>query len=734
MRRTTCILLLGPLAIFFWPFLLSHQKLNLGDHFIQALPALDFFWRSVAAGELPLWDPHLQAGMPFAASIINMCFYLPVWICLLFPGSAAFSILLVAHVFWMGFGCYAWARTLGLSRISSLLSAFLLQYSGYTLNHLLGFHGFVFTAAWTPWLLAVLTRLSQGGHFSFIFLGGGMLALQFFAGQPHLFLYSTILTLSFAGFLTLKSQHPSRATLALKYMGLFGFGIALTSVCLLPMLGMSDESGRLEPLEYEVFSKHSLSWGDLAHSLLASTLPGFISRVKYTPEVGAYMGFFPLCLLLYGLLYLRDAQVLFWYGVLCLAGMLCLGNHTPLHSWMHRVPVYNLFASGFRHLFEVTLAISVLSGLILNRLLQAGSRQARERPPRHLPASLGMVLLLNSWMASQELRGSLYYSTSSPEAMRQGDIPPSLRFLKERCATKAYAPRVASWWSSGPLHSQKLRLAALHPNLGQKFGISHLGVYGNASPRRLFSTLFGLNGNGSFTRNSRLPDPASPLLSLLNVEYLLIPKTVGNDPGATSWLQSPTYSLEYRDSRVHIYRRKDSLPRFWLAQELRFYPEQESFAMLQTGWDPLRKTPWNPRKLALIADPERPTSTPTRFKSHPGKASVLFWKGNHIALTLQKDTPSFLVLSEAYDPDWKAAIDGRTVPILKTNLFLRGVFVPPGDHRIDFIYRPSLLYAGCGASLGILLLPLVFYKRLAGTFASKTLMRSAGSAPPSTGQ
>ena len=56
--------------------------------------------------------------------------------------------------------------------------------------------------------------------------------------------------------------------------------------------------------------------------------------------------------------------------------------------------------------------------------------------------------------------------------------------------------------------------------------------------------------------------------------------------------------------------------------------------------------------------------------------------------------PGWLVLSEVIAPDWDARLDGETVDVLPTDLTLRGVYVPWGDHTITLDYQPRRVYAG----------------------------------------
>lgn len=57
--------------------------------------------------------------------------------------------------------------------------------------------------------------------------------------------------------------------------------------------------------------------------------------------------------------------------------------------------------------------------------------------------------------------------------------------------------------------------------------------------------------------------------------------------------------------------------------------------------------------------------------------------------------PGFAVFSEIfYDRGWIAFIDGKEVPIARTNYALRGLQIPAGQHQIVFEFRPRSYYLG----------------------------------------
>jgi len=56
--------------------------------------------------------------------------------------------------------------------------------------------------------------------------------------------------------------------------------------------------------------------------------------------------------------------------------------------------------------------------------------------------------------------------------------------------------------------------------------------------------------------------------------------------------------------------------------------------------------------------------------------------------------PGWLVLSEIGAPVWVATIDGEATDIFVTDLTLRGIYVPWGEHVVTFNYQPRRVYAG----------------------------------------
>ena len=117
-------------------------------------------------------------------------------------------------------------------------------------------------------------------------------------------------------------------------------------------------------------------------------------------------------------------------------------------------------------------------------------------------------------------------------------------------------------------------------------------------------------------------------------------------------------------------------------------------------------------KLAVIEEaPDFTLSGKGEFQN----ASITDYTPNHVTVEVSLDDPGFLVLSEAWYPDWRAydmADGGKELHVYRTNLMMRGVFLKAGKHKVEFVYEPSSYYEGKTItliSLPVVLVLMVFF-------------------------
>ena len=88
---------------------------------------------------------------------------------------------------------------------------------------------------------------------------------------------------------------------------------------------------------------------------------------------------------------------------------------------------------------------------------------------------------------------------------------------------------------------------------------------------------------------------------------------------------------------------------------------------------------------------------------------IVYFEENKIKLRSQSDYDGILVLTDVFYPGWSATVDGNSTEIFKANGLVRAVFVPAGDHSIEFEYLPDSFNLGIMISLGTLVILLGTY-------------------------
>lgn len=117
---------------------------------------------------------------------------------------------------------------------------------------------------------------------------------------------------------------------------------------------------------------------------------------------------------------------------------------------------------------------------------------------------------------------------------------------------------------------------------------------------------------------------------------------------------------------------------------------------------------FNPRDTAIL---EAGSKALVPLPQTDSTASILLVSHDNEEMRYQSNATSngFGVFSEIYyDRGWKAFIDGREVPIIRTNYVLRGLNIPAGKHDIRFVFEPASYKTGEAVSLVVNILILLF--------------------------
>jgi uncharacterized membrane protein YfhO len=83
-----------------------------------------------------------------------------------------------------------------------------------------------------------------------------------------------------------------------------------------------------------------------------------------------------------------------------------------------------------------------------------------------------------------------------------------------------------------------------------------------------------------------------------------------------------------------------------------------------------------------MADPDRAVPLPTQG------VSVTSYEGTRINISAISPVNALLVLGEKFYKGWKATVDGNPAEIYPVDHILRGVYLAPGTHKVEFVFDP----------------------------------------------
>jgi hypothetical protein len=163
----------------------------------------------------------------------------------------------------------------------------------------------------------------------------------------------------------------------------------------------------------------------------------------------------------------------------------------------------------------------------------------------------------------------------------------------------------------------------------------------------------------------------SPIMDMLNVRYVVF-------RGAPPPNVKPAFSgFDY-----WAVKNDKALPRVYVPEHIETVADDGSRLKL------LSAVGFDARQVAYVGSPIDLPAT-----CH-GSAWIEEETPLRIAVSFDMATSGLLVLADRYDVGWKAYLNGKQVPVLRTNHAIRGVVVPAGKGTVHFRYEPRSLAIG----------------------------------------
>ena len=157
------------------------------------------------------------------------------------------------------------------------------------------------------------------------------------------------------------------------------------------------------------------------------------------------------------------------------------------------------------------------------------------------------------------------------------------------------------------------------------------------------------------------------VLNMLNTKYIIMPAQQG---GAPSVQANP-----------------EALGAVWFVDSVAY---KQGWLSVMNGLND-----FNPATTAIIEASDK--GLVTASAPADSSANIQLIQNTNDAATYRSvsSNPRFAVFSEIYyDRGWKAYIDEKEVPIIRTNYVLRGLSVPAGQHNIRFEFKPQSYNTG----------------------------------------
>jgi Bacterial membrane protein YfhO len=175
-------------------------------------------------------------------------------------------------------------------------------------------------------------------------------------------------------------------------------------------------------------------------------------------------------------------------------------------------------------------------------------------------------------------------------------------------------------------------------------------------------------------------------------------------PVETSTLSTERWRRLASFGEIDLYQNLKALPRAWFVERALALPSREVLQAIKRGKLP-DGAPFDPAKVALLDEEDfggREVSLPATGVGAGAEARVTRYEPRRIELMTRNEQPGFLILSEVYYRGWDARVDGVKRPVERVNYTLRGIALPAGEHRVEFVFRaPSFrtgaIYSGIGA-------------------------------------
>jgi hypothetical protein len=732
--RVAAAIYFGLAALYFFPAFLPDRHIYGTDYLVGSFFMHEFISQRFAAGELPKWVPHIYGGVPIFANPGSTFYPFRFLVDAIFPVSMIFPALFVIQFGIAGLGTYLLARELRIRSWVALIAGLAFQFTGITMSWVLAGHdGRIIVATFAPLTFYFVhhgVRTGRVAPFVGMAAAIGFSLLSFQIQNSYYLLLGTLVWGVFCLWhLGAFAARPKLARVLGLTAGALVFAFLMAAVNFIPFMDYIGQSprGMTGGRGYE----YSTSFSMPAAEVLALAVPemaGYLETYRGTNPMKLhteYVGAVVVVLVALGFAYARrDRYWRLFLGLGVFFLTIALGGSTPLYRlWYEILPGTKRFRAPSVSMFMVSLALVMIAALALEHVAARREERRASRAVRAEGDGAGAAWILAGVVGLGVVLGMAAQAGSLPQGVA-GPGAASFRFALFAAAVAA----VVWYWMQGTLGVRWtfLLLSALtvvdlwvvdrkffetvppaeamfapddvaeflrsRPGRDRSWvlpfpqGAVYRGQPGNYLMRFDLDVAGGEHGNqlqryneyvGAGTQvytdyHNLLGAPA--FMAAGNVRYLI----TGTE------FQDPRLREVHRGSAL-VYENVTALPRAYLvgSVETTAQPDRALARIGAQGFDP---------RTTAVVNAEQPVRLPAGPLQ--GTASITSYTPDRVAVRTQASRQALLVLADNYYADWRATVDGREAPILRTNHTFRGVVVGPGRHEVVFTFEPRAMYRG----------------------------------------
>ncbi len=405
--------------VFFWrlftPVVEDQVSLISGDFSGQFISFGAYQYSRFADGEIPLWNPYNNGGLPFIADTQAAVFYPPRLLIIAISkvtGGWTYNSLqmeMVAHILFYTLLMYTFIRRLtkahGQSSIfASFVAAVIAGYSGFMSGYPPVQLAVLEAGIWLPLALSGILEATRNTKIKYLWLvlSGFALGMSWMAGHPQTSWFVTYLLVAYLIFRSSIQKYAiHKLIIGVLLMGVITGGIA--AVQLLPGFEYLSRTMRTA-LNFD-----AKGGGFPIQDIIQFVLPGAVSL--YSPLFIGVSGLILAVIGWTGQQTDEQRERFFWLGAAIVSLALSLGANGALYHALYNIaPGLQFFRGQERAAYLVMNSLAISAGLGVITLAQSSSNSGQTRIRYGVAAFAGIIILTGIaiallWLGNRESYG-----------------------------------------------------------------------------------------------------------------------------------------------------------------------------------------------------------------------------------------------------------------------------------------------------------------------------------------